>query len=503
MTAIGKSGRPTDGETTVRIVGHSHIVSLQLGWRVLGPEFAGTRCEFVQLGAADYFDPVAAKTDAPAPFGVKGARIDQIRSRLRSRPTARELTVLCIHGNQHNTIGFATKATGEDPEQALRRVSQITRHYLWVWLDLLDSLGIQNIALLPAPPPVEDNDWILANPSPLFAKAFENVTELAAPELRRSLWLRQVEETRDIALARGHAFIELPDEVLNQGGFLAASCRLPGDATHANLAYGKQVLGHVLRRVDELLEIGTGQVGGHPYRGLPERAYWKGSVALPAADRVDPSERPAFLIRSSDNVASAGSCFAVHISKRLRESGFTFMRVEEDAQSCAGSDEPPYDFSARYGNIYTARQLLQLFDRAFGSFSHPETHWRLPNGAFCDPFRPRIHGKGLPTAEAVARSAEAHLAAVRSMFETLDIFVFTLGLTECFADRVSGAVFPIAPGVTGGVYDAKRHEFLNFTASEVTADLKAFLRKLKQVNRRARMILTVSPVPLVVTGSGK
>lgn len=503
MIKIDKRDPPSPDEATAWILGHSHIASLQMGWRVVGEEFAGSRCEFVQLGAEPYFDPVAAKSDSPAPFGVKGARIDRIERKLREQHPGRALTLLCIQGNQHNTIGFTTKSIGEDPEQALRRVSVVTRHYLATWLDLLDSLGIQNIALLSAPPPVQDNESILTNPAPVFADVFKNITELAMPQLRRNLWHRQQEATRDIALSRGHEFIELPDEVFGPEGFLAESCRLPGDATHGNLTYGKYVMRHVMRQLPGLLEKQARRIARHPYAGLPDRAYWKQAVAQIPGHCVDPSDRPACLIRASDKVATAGSCFAMHISGRLRDAGFNLMRMESDADAGAAPDAPPYDFSARYGNIYTARQLVQLFDRAFGFFSHRETHWRLPNGAFCDPFRPRVHGSGLPSAEAVVESARSHLAAVRSMFETLDVFIFTLGLTECFADRVSGAVLPLAPGVMGGDYDARRFEFLNFNASEVTADLHLFFRKLKEVNRRARLILTVSPVPLVVTGSGK
>ncbi len=85
------------------------------------------------------------------------------------------------------------------------------------------------------------------------------------------------------------------------------------------------------------------------------------------------------------------------------------------------------------------------------------------------------------------------------MFEQLDVFVFTLGLTECWSARDDGAVYPLCPGVAAGRFDADRHVLLNLGARETVEDLDAFLTELRAVNPAARMILTVSPVPLAAT----
>jgi hypothetical protein len=85
------------------------------------------------------------------------------------------------------------------------------------------------------------------------------------------------------------------------------------------------------------------------------------------------------------------------------------------------------------------------------------------------------------------------------MFETLDVFVFTLGLTECWRSKADGAVFPLCPGVDGGTFSADRYEFYNQTAADVIDDLRAFRAALLNVNSKAQIILTVSPVPLAAT----
>jgi len=88
---------------------------------------------------------------------------------------------------------------------------------------------------------------------------------------------------------------------------------------------------------------------------------------------------------------------------------------------------------------------------------------------------------------------------LRRMFRKLDVFVFTLGLTECWVSREDGAVFPICPGVEGGRFDDKRHAFCNETVDDVVGEMSAFLMHLARVNPDAQVILTVSPVPLAAT----
>ncbi|MGA2081044.1 MAG: GSCFA domain-containing protein [Holophaga sp.] len=127
-------------------------------------------------------------------------------------------------------------------------------------------------------------------------------------------------------------------------------------------------------------------------------------------------------------------------------------------------------FTARYGNLYTARQLLQLFDRACGTFAPVDSQWEQ-DGGFVDPYRPFIELIPFPSVAALREVREEHFAAVRRMFETLDVFIFTLGLTEAWRNRIDGAVYPVCPGGHVGRFDPDQHQFVNFTVTEVGADL--------------------------------
>jgi hypothetical protein len=242
----------------------------------------------------------------------------------------------------------------------------------------------------------------------------------------------------------------------------------------------------------------------HPYQSLPDSAFWRQSVADTQLPDVDPVVTTPFVLSRDDRVAAAGSCFAQHIGRYLAAASLQYL-ITEEAHPLADPEtarEFGYGvYTARFGNLYTARQLRQLLARAYGTFHPRDDVWQEPDGSYVDPFRPRIQPKGFPTLAEYEADRAQHFACVRRAFETLNVLVFTLGLTECWVSREDGAAYPLCPGVAGGTFDPERHAFHNFTVDEIVADLTGFVADLRGVNPAARLILTVSPVPLIATAS--
>lgn len=240
-----------------------------------------------------------------------------------------------------------------------------------------------------------------------------------------------------------------------------------------------------------------------PYLSVPPHARWRNSMAHRSPIDIDPHAPGNFTIQPTDKIASAGSCFAQRIATALRQSGYNYLTVEsgspfqnEDERKRLGYGL----YSARYGNVYTALQLLQLFRRAYGRFTSEEPLWRLPQGTWVDPYRPAVQPEGFESESLCLWDREAHLAAVRKMFEEVDLFIFTLGLTEAWCSTVDGSVFAACPGSSlGGEFDRQRYAFHNFSVAEVVKNLEEFLGEFGEINPRAKVLLTVSPVPLLAT----
>ena len=239
------------------------------------------------------------------------------------------------------------------------------------------------------------------------------------------------------------------------------------------------------------------------YANKPERSFWRASIGgRHYADMADLWQ--PFRLSRSDRIATAGSCFAQHIGNNLALRGAAFMDMEPAPPvltSTAEARKWGYGiFSCRYGNIYTTRQLVQLFDEAHGARKPVDPVWEK-NGRFYDSLRPGVDPVGQDSAQTILTLRALHLAAVRKMFADLDLFVFTLGLTEGWELVDDNTMFPMAPGTVAGLYDPARYVFHNLNYQEVRDDLIGFWDRLKAVNSKARMLLTVSPVPLAATAS--
>jgi hypothetical protein len=238
----------------------------------------------------------------------------------------------------------------------------------------------------------------------------------------------------------------------------------------------------------------------NPYQDKDDHCFWSRAMTWPAPGQINPVISGT-TIGADARIATMGSCFAQHLARFVKASGLNYYVAEAApaGMSEAAANASNYGiFSARFGNVYTVRQAVQLFDRAFGAFAPADDVW-AKGGRFVDAFRPTIEPEAFSSPDDVRRAARGHLACVREMFERFDWLVFTLGLTEGWRAKADGAVYPVAPGVAGGSFDPSRYEFVNFSAAEVSSDLAALVDRIRKVNPRGRILLTVSPVPLIAT----
>ena len=241
-----------------------------------------------------------------------------------------------------------------------------------------------------------------------------------------------------------------------------------------------------------------------PYADLPSHAFWRLCRNDPAF-LIAKIFQPKFRLSPGMKVATAGSCFAQNIGAYLRASALDLVDVEPAPPGMSAETAARFGyglFSARYGNVYTARQLRQLFEDARSETIHEGAIWTR-DGRFYDALRPNAEPAGLASAAEGRAHRRDHLRRVRRIFDTADVLIFTLGLTEAWVERRTGVVFPTAPGVVAGRYDAERHAFVNFGVADTLDDLAAALDIVRAARPGLKVLLTVSPVPRTATASGR
>jgi len=240
-----------------------------------------------------------------------------------------------------------------------------------------------------------------------------------------------------------------------------------------------------------------------PYANLSDYQNWRKAVEPFEARQIDPQSKTRFKIDRRMPIASAGSCFARRIAQNLRNSGFNYYDAEAAPGWLSPQQRSDYHYgiwSARFGDVFTTLQLLQLLQRAIGEFEPVERFWvGEESDEILDPFRPRIQPNGFPSIGEMEDQRAFHLQAVKRLFSDIDIFIFTLGLTETWCHAEDGAAYPVCPGRGIGSFDANKYRFRNLGVAENTRYLGEFLDILRRLNPRAHVILSVSPVPLAAT----
>ena len=161
-----------------------------------------------------------------------------------------------------------------------------------------------------------------------------------------------------------------------------------------------------------------------PYSDLPARSFWKGAVSRRSPETLSGLWQPKFSFARDTRIATAGSCFAQHISRYLRARKAIVVNLERSPPGLSAANAAKYGYgiySARYGNIYTVRHLLQLTEEALGRFAPSDAVWERDGRFFdltADPFEDK---QPLAVAELTgsAKAGASKLQAALDQF-TLD-----------------------------------------------------------------------------------
>lgn len=239
-----------------------------------------------------------------------------------------------------------------------------------------------------------------------------------------------------------------------------------------------------------------------PYQSQPSWAFWRSGVVERQPETVAHLHQPKFAIDADMPVMTAGSCFAQHLHRKLAGMGWHVIQTEDIADRIPGRVARRYGYglySARYGNIYTPRQLVELMQETLGQTADPIVWER--DGRFYDAMRPGVEPGGLGHPDEVARARTAHLICVRAALEQASCVIFTLGLTEAWQDRATGRTLPTAPGAIAGCMAENPADFVNFGFGDVVDDMCVARDMLMAQNPDVKILLTVSPVPLTATAT--
>lgn len=241
----------------------------------------------------------------------------------------------------------------------------------------------------------------------------------------------------------------------------------------------------------------------NPYDELGPKSFWKKAVAEAGPFGLSELWRPKFRIKPEHRIMTFGSCFAQHFGKALATRGYSWTDCEPAPpyiHDTIARDHGYGVFSARTGNIYTPAMLLQWLQLAFGDAPEIGEIWEK-DGRFYDPLRPAIEPGGFASETEVREARLRTYAALRKAVTEAHVFVFTLGLTESWRNKETDMEYAMCPGTLAGTFDEEKHVFVNHSQRMTYRYLVNAVKYIRRRNRRVRVLLTVSPVPLTATAS--
>lgn len=183
-------------------------------------------------------------------------------------------------------------------------------------------------------------------------------------------------------------------------------------------------------------------------------------------------EPRAPFIESNTRIAAIGSCFAAELARALKAKNLNVGQFD-DSQDIAYSHM--VRVSAGLENTFA---MLQHLEFALEGRDLRSDLWVDRDG------RPLDISE--PTRE-----------AVKSFYSSTDVFIFTFGLSEIWCDAESGEPFWRAIPVKR--FDSRKHAFRLSTVDENRTNIVRIANLIWKHNQTAKIIFTLSPVPLIAT----
>lgn len=198
---------------------------------------------------------------------------------------------------------------------------------------------------------------------------------------------------------------------------------------------------------------------------------------------------PSFKLKPGATVYTIGSCFARNVEAELSRLGFHLPALDLEVPEglYTGAPEYPNTVLNKYSAHSTSAEILRavgwIDDKDGASLMQVGDKW----------YDPHASAVGLMDRE-TALDLRRRMDAVTSHLLESDVLVLTLGLTEAWRDKETGAVLNVLhPALQRECQD--RLQFFNATPDECFGELSAALDALRQTRPDMRVVLTVSPVP--------
>jgi len=209
-----------------------------------------------------------------------------------------------------------------------------------------------------------------------------------------------------------------------------------------------------------------------------------------------PSAKPSFSMKPTDSVFTIGSCFARNVEGALLEAGMTVTSNENDLGVIGDS----LGFTPNFFNKYSIHSIYNDLKWAFERDTYPGDDIIYPmhkDGLYADM---QLGMSKLEFSMDDIRDFRTRYLDVMARARDADVVIITLGYVETWFDNILGIYLNTSPPQPLIKAEPKRFEFRVLSYNDILTalhDVHALL--LKHRTKPLKMLVTVSPVPLLST----
>lgn len=211
---------------------------------------------------------------------------------------------------------------------------------------------------------------------------------------------------------------------------------------------------------------------------------------------ASPAASPTFSIQPDDTIFTIGSCFARNVESSLIDNGLTVTSRELDLGPIGES----LGFAANFYNKYSIHSILNEIRWALEPETFPGKDLIYPvnNGEEYADLQLGMARLKYPLDEIM--DFRQRFTNVMGRVKDADVIIITLGYVETWYDNKLGIYLNVSPPQPMVNADPERFEFRVLSFQDVMDGLEEIYALLtKHRTKPLKMLLTVSPVPLLST----
>jgi hypothetical protein len=226
---------------------------------------------------------------------------------------------------------------------------------------------------------------------------------------------------------------------------------------------------------DQEVRVGAAWFRGSAARYRPRKANVVSPEHVKSAI-LDGWLPPRPVIDKRTRILTFGSCFAGNIARHLTAAGFNL--VGEKSRSAMGEQSKSVYLvvcNEAIVNTFTIRQLFQwIYEN------------KIPN-------EPTWRDEG----SSLYRFTEEKRKQTAAIVDESEVLIITLGLSEIWYNKQNGDVY--SSSIPRDLFDDSKHGFRVSTVDENRENLDVVYRLIRKHKPNARIVITLSPVPLLAT----